>query len=239
MIKVFTHIAKAIVAVIAALLFASCTGVNGSGKVVTEDRKVEGHFTKISATSGLEVYVSQGNVSAISVETDDNLQRHIKTEVSGGTLKVFTDKNILSSGAIRVSITLPVVEGIDISGGSSLKGKTVFKTDNITLDSNGGSHVEVTVEAKKLMLDSSGGSHITIGGNTNVLKLDSSGGSTIDAKALVAQTVDADASGGSNATVNALQKLAADASGGAHIYYVGTPTKLDKNVSSGGGVDAQ
>lgn len=237
MIKVFVHIAKAAVAIIAALLFTSCMGVNGSGNVVTEQRKADAPFTKISANDGLEVYISQGNKVAISVEADDNLQRHIKTEVSGGTLKIYTDKNMHSSSATIVTITLPTLEGIESSGGTSVKGNTVFKTNNFVLDAGGGSHIEINTEAQKITLDASGGSNSTIKGTTKTFNIDASGGSSVDAGELVAGAVDADASGGASVTVNAVNKLTADASGGSSISYVKTPESLQKDASSGGSVE--
>lgn len=237
MIKVFVHIAKAAVAIIAALLFTSCMGINGSGNIVTEKRTVNGAFTKISAKDGLEVYISQGNTVTISVEADDNLQHHIKTEVSGGTLKVYTDKNMHSSSATIVSITLPTLEGIESSGGTSVKGNTVFKTNNLVLDAGGGSHIEISADAQKITLDASGGSNSTIKGTTATFNVDASGGSSVDAGSLVASTVDADASGGASVTVNAVKKLTADASGGSSINYVKTPESLQKDASSGGSVE--
>lgn len=237
MIKVFIHLAKAVVAVIAAVLFASCTGVNGSGKVVTENRKVEGHFTKVNVTSGLEVYVSQGNVAAITVETDDNLQRHIKTEVTGTTLKIYTDKSIMTSSSTRISITLPVVEGLESSGGSTLKANTVVKGTTLTLESSSGSTLQATVEAQKLTLDASSGSTLTASGTADTLISDSSSGSSILAAGITAQTVTADASSGSSIEVNAVQKLTAEAASGSSVRYVKTPVTLDKEVASGGSVE--
>jgi hypothetical protein len=236
MIKVFVHIAKAAVAIIAALLFTSCMGVNGSGNIVTEQRKITGHFTKISAKDGLEVYITQGGMASVSVETDDNLLRHIKTEVSGGVLKIYTDKSLHTSSKNVVSITLPTLEGVEASGGTSIKGNTVFKANTLVLDAGGGSNIDINTEAKKITLDASGGSSSTIKGSVASLNIDASGGSSVDAGGLIADTADVDGSGGASVTVNAVNKLTADASGGSSINYVKTPESLQKDVSSGGSV---
>jgi len=126
MIKVFIHVAKVIIVAVTALLFASCTGISGSGNVVTKERTPEGTFTKVEGSSGLEVVISQGDKATITVEADDNLQEHIKTEVSGNTLNIYTDEDIESSSVRKITVTLPVIEGISAAAGASVTGKTTF-----------------------------------------------------------------------------------------------------------------
>ena len=63
-------------------------GVEGSGNVVTEKRTIEAPFTKIDASTGVEVIVEQGTPTEVEVEVDDNLMEHIVTRVENGTLIV-------------------------------------------------------------------------------------------------------------------------------------------------------
>lgn len=239
MIKVIVHIAKIIIAATAALLFASCTAINGSGNVTTETRKVEGTYTEVSVSGGLEAYISQGNVAEITVETDDNLQQHIITEVNGSELKIYTDKSISPSKATNIRITLPVIEGVSASGGSTVKGKTAFKSDKLELESSSGSSLEVNVSAVKVTAEASSGSTLTVTGTTDDLIAESGSGSTLNAGALTAKNVDADAGSGSTITTNAVEELNAEASSGSHINYVKTPASLKTDVSSGGSVSQQ
>jgi len=239
MIKVIVHIAKIILAAVGAMLFASCTAINGSGNVTTENRKVEGTFTKVSISSGLEAYISQGNVTEITIETDDNLQQHIKAEVSGSELNIYTDKSISPSKATNIRITLPVVEGITSSAGSTVKGKTAFKSTNIALESSSGSTLEVNVSATNITAESSSGSTLTLTGTANAIDAEAASGSTLNAEGLTVKKAVADAASGSTLTVNAVDKLTADASSGSTVKYVSTPSSLEKEVSSGGSVSAQ
>ena len=239
MIKVIVHLAKFIIAATAALLFASCSRVNGSGNVTTETRKVEGAFTKVSVSSGLEAYISQGNVAEITVETDDNIQQHIKAEVNGSELKIYTDESISPSKGTNIRITLPAIEGITASGGATIKGKTAFKSDKLLLESSSGSTLEVNVSAVKLDAEASSGSTLTVTGTADNLVAESGSGSTLNAEGLTTQTADADASSGSTINVNVLDKLTAEASSGSHVNYVKTPASLKTDVSSGGSVSQQ
>src|SRR5437870_5172514 len=66
---------------------ASWQTVHGSGNIVTEDRQVSG-FDGVSVSGAGELIISQGNVEALRIETDDNLLPLIKSEVHDGRLLI-------------------------------------------------------------------------------------------------------------------------------------------------------
>jgi hypothetical protein len=85
----------------------------------------------------------------------------------------------------------------------------------------------------------SSGSEIS---STSVLKsetldLDASSGSDIDAKELLVVTCVAEASSGAGITVNVKDNLKAKASSGGDINYYGNPTAVTNNSSRSGNVD--
>ena len=69
-------------------------GIEGSGNVITEKRKIEASFTKIQASTGVEVILEQGSPTEVEVEVDDNLMKYIVTKVENGTLIVKIDGDI-------------------------------------------------------------------------------------------------------------------------------------------------
>ncbi len=237
MTKIIVHLTKVIIAVVTAILFTSCgMGVSGSGNVVTQTRNADAEFTSVSAGSGIEVIIEQQANKSITVEADDNLQEHIKTEIKDGELSISTDVNIRKASSKRVIVSMPVIKGIMASSGADVKTKNTIKGESLELSSSSGSHLEVTANVKNISCHSNSGSHLTIKGSTDTLESDSSSGSHIVAKELAAKTVNAQASSGGHTTVNPKDELLAEASSGGHIYYVNTPAKLDKNTSSGGNV---
>jgi hypothetical protein len=139
MIKVIVHVTKVIIVVITALLFFSCgldfKRVDGDGNVVTKERKLTGDFTKISAGGGLEVIIEQGSGYMVTVEADQNLHDHIKTEVNGGELEVKSDVNIGNATAKKVIIRLPNVESIESGSGCTVNSRNTLKADSIILSS--------------------------------------------------------------------------------------------------------
>jgi len=243
MIKVIVHISKAIVGFVAALLFASCSfggkSVDGSGKVTTQTRTVSGDYTIVSAATGLEVYVVQGNTASIIVEADDNLQQYIKTEVEGNELRIYADVNIDNAGAKRITVTLPKIEGLEASSAAILKSKTVIKGNDIDLSANSGASVEVGVDAKTVNCEASSNGTLKVSGRTTNLDTASSSGGSINATALTAEDAETEASSGGSATVNVTGKLTADASSGGSITYTNNPKTIKSNATSGGSVNKE
>ncbi|AWH83616.1 DUF2807 domain-containing protein [Flavobacterium album] len=242
MIKVITHVAKAIVAVATALLFFSCgfeanfKSMDGSGNVVTKERKLTGDYKAISAGRGIDVVIEQGDSYAVIVEADDNLQSHITTKVEGGELKISADVNIRNATSKKVIVKMPHIESIESGSGASVTSRNTLKGETIDLSSGSGSSIDVTIDAKNSTCESGSGSTLTVAGKTDNLETESSSGSSLNARKLAAKKVKAEASSGSTITVNPAESLSAEASSGGSVNYVSTPANLTKKASSGGSV---
>ena len=77
--------------------------VRGSGDVIVENRSVSG-FDKVSVEGAGRVIITQGKKESLTVETDDNLMKYIKTEVTGDTLEIgFEDDVVFSSSTSPAS----------------------------------------------------------------------------------------------------------------------------------------
>lgn len=237
MIKVIVNVTKAIVAIVVSLFFSSCDfmGIKGSGNITTENRTVTENFSTVNVDDGMEVIIEQGPQNSITVEADDNLQEHIKTEVKNGELYISSDQNI-NNGAKRVTVRLTDIKGISCDGGSSLKSHGLLKGNSIDVSSDGGSSVEVHMAARNINCDASSGSSLAVAGTAHTIEADASSGSSIEANKLAVHNAKADASSGSSIIVNATDKLIADASSGSTIYYLGTPAKMEKNSNSGANI---
>ena len=243
MIKLIVHISKAIIGLILALLFASCgfkgKTIDGSGNVTTQTRTVSGNFTSVSAAMGLEVYIVQGNQSTITVEADDNLQQHIKTEVKGDELKIYADVNINNAGSKKITVTLPKIDGLEASSAAMIRSKTVIKSDEITLNSSSAATLEVAVDAKTVTCEASSSGSVKVSGKTNDLETESSSAGSVNARSLIAEDVKSEASSGGSTTVNVSGKLTADASSGGNITYTSNPKTVNSNATSGGSVSKE
>lgn len=190
--------------------FSFNRSVRGSGNIVSDQRNV-GEFTSVDASGVYKIEIVAQKDFAVSVEADDNLLPFIKTEVSNGVLKVYSEKKIRSKNALRIRISAPNIEKIEASGAT-----------NIDLSGINNSSLE---------LDTSGASKVSVAGETVAFKVDVSGASKINAAALKADKATIDASGASRVSVNAVSELNADASGASTISYTGSPVNLNNRAT--------
>jgi len=195
--------------------FRSLSGVQGSGTSKSETRSVSG-FTKIDAGGAVNVEIAVQKDFSVVVEADDNLLANIKTEVSGDTLKIYSEDRISPKTRINVVISMPAIESLDVSGASS---SSVANANADTLE-----------------LKASGASKIKIDGTAKELNADASGASTIDAEGLKVDDADVEASGASKAVVLATNDLKVNASGASKISYVGEPKNIKQNSSGASSV---
>ena len=236
---VMTTLARITIALILALIMSSCAfdvnfgaGKRGNGEVVKEKREVSEDFTVVSASEGLDVFVSQGSDYEISVEADENIIDLIGTDIRDGKLKVHAIENI-GRATKKIYVTLPEVTGLYASSGSDLVSQGVIEADKIKLDSSSGADINVELDADEVDANSSSGSDIRINGQANLLYADASSGSDIRAKEFLVKTCNASASSGADISVNVSESLTADASSGADISYTGEANVQTKKSVSG------
>ncbi len=232
-----------LIALFITLTLASCNanlnlgdGIDGSGNVVTEKRTIDAPFTKIDASSGVEVIVEQGAATEVEVEVDDNLMEHIVTRVENGTLIVKIEGNINTMESAIVRVRTKTIEGLESSSGATIRSKSTLRGTNLKVKSSSGSTINTDLEYEKVSCESSSGSEIKLSGKALALDTKSSSGSEIDAKDLAANEITAQSTSGSNTTVNPIVLLNAKASSGSSIDYIKEPKKVIKEETSGGSV---
>ena len=191
-------------------------GEKGSGNIKTENREVSG-FKKLDVSGAFEVEIVAQKDFSLEVEADDNLLPLIKTEVSGETLVIKTEKSIKSGNPLKIRISAPDINDIDLSGASKV---------NLTNLNN-----------DALKLDSSGASKIKLDGTTKNFDVEMSGASRLDAENLKAENVSVDSSGASQLNVFASNELKADLSGATHVTYSGNPKNVEKKTSGASSVN--
>ena len=70
----------------------SCDHKSGSGHIITETRET-GEFSGVEVGGAFEVEITRGPVTAVTVESDDNIIKDIENKVSNGKLKIRTRNN--------------------------------------------------------------------------------------------------------------------------------------------------
>jgi hypothetical protein len=220
-----------------ALSFSACniidaTWVKGNNKNQTKVFHFE-NFKSIDAGSNFSVYLKQDSAYTVKLETDENLISYIKIQNEDGTLIIRTKNgvNLRPSDEIKLSISMPSADLLEISGASKLVTDSKFIQDSeLKIDLSGASTGNVSVRAPKINMESSGASTLTIDGETKDIFAKASGASTINGFNLKSENTEVEASGASNAKVFASISLVADASGASGIRYKGNP-KVTSNSS--------
>lgn len=233
-----TTLARLTIGLVIALLTASCgfdmhfgEGRRGNGVVTDDLREITEEFTVVSASEGLNVYVTQADEFEILVEADENVIDLIGTDIRDGKLKIHAIENI-GRATKNVFVSLPVVTGLETSSGADLTTNNVIRADRISLDASSGSDLQAEIVAEEVEADTSSGADIKLSGEAKLFYVDASSGSDIKARDFKVKTCHADASSGADIDLNVSDSLTADASSGADISYTGDPSvKTQKSVS--------
>ncbi|MEO0504573.1 MAG: head GIN domain-containing protein [Bacteroidota bacterium] len=234
-----TTLARIAIALLVALFASSCnfdvnfgSGKKGNGDVVEEKRSVSEDFEVVSASEGLDVFVTQDKDFSISVEADENVIDLIATDIKDGKLRIHTLENI-GRATKNVYVTLPQIDALKSSSGADLIVQNVVSSESIELDASSGSDLQVELVATQVSADASSGADIRVSGEAKTLIADASSGADIRAKALQVEDCNAEASSGADINVNVSKTLVANASSGADISYTGEASVQKRKSSSG------
>lgn len=230
-----------IITLFTALALSSCNfnmnfGENGNGNVVSQEREVTEDFDQVKGSAGLDVYLTQGGENKIVVEADENLLQYIETDVENGKLHLTTSRNIGNSKALKVHVTFKDLNSVEASSGADIMGKSIIKSEYLSLKSSSGAGLNLEVFSKDLTAKTSSGADMTLVGKASSLNATASSGSELDAKKLLVLNGKAKASSGAEVTVNVKQRLETHASSGGEINYYGNPVSVNQNESNSGSV---
>lgn len=207
--------------------------VKGSGNVVTKERKAA-YFNAVHVSSGIDVYLTQGEKESITVEADNNLHEYIETEIKDNTLKVYSQANIRSAKATIVYVTIKEVEELTASSAGDLFGENTIKTKTLYLSASSAGDITLKVETENLKCRLSSSGDITLTGVANELEADLSSAGDLKAFDLETKIADVSASSAGNARITVTENLRARASSSGDIYYMGNPKLIDAHSSSAG-----
>ncbi len=210
--------------------------VKGNGNVTKEERKVA-QFDAIKASTGINVYLFQGDKEKVVVETDENLQECVVVEVDGNVLKCYIDGSIRKSKKLNVYVNFDDLKAIEATSGSDIYGETIIKADILELDASSGADIKVEVETISLNCDVSSGAEITVLGTSDSFEGDASSGADIKARELTTKKAKASSSSAGDISITVLEEINADASSGGDVNFYGNPNKVYVDESSGGDVN--
>lgn len=204
----------------------------------SETRNVTG-FDKVSFAVPGEVFISLGQGYKVVLEGDRDYVREIETRVSGGELIIRNEKWFnVGNHKVIVHITMPSLEGIDVSGSGKVKVEDPLKGDGFEINISGSGRVSFgDVILNNVECDISGsGSFLAEGSGTiGKLEVDISGSGSFKSETVQIGTLDTSISGSGSCDCHVTGVLKASISGSGSVYYSGNP-KIDASISGSGKV---
>jgi hypothetical protein len=211
------------------------SSVKGSGKIASETRAVS-QFDRVRLSGSGHLTIAQGDVESLTIEADDNLLPLIKSEVSGGTLRIGPENvNLSPTRSIRYNLQLKNLNELDLSGALQAQAPSL-KSDHLVVAISGSGKVQIPkLETGDLTVKVSGSGDIEMAGKADRQTIQISGSGKFLAGDCESQNTTVHVSGSGDATVWAHLALEARVSGSGDIRYYGTP-QLNSHVSGSGAI---
>ncbi|MDR1654297.1 MAG: DUF2807 domain-containing protein [Prevotellaceae bacterium] len=212
--------------------------LNGNGAIEEKTFNFSQNVNKIvlerSINIDLQIDSVKSNATELTMQTDENLIEFIDINVRGTTLTVRPKRRyyLVPSAPIVIKLKINELNGIDLSGASTLNISNAFTTNKLDVDVSGASHLTIAdITAHSIVCETSGASEADFSGTANTFNAEASGASSISADRLIAADVVADASGASSIHCAPTNSLSAEASGVSSVTYTGEPKSVSKDVS--------
>lgn len=216
------------------IAFVAITGFVYAQK--SETRNVDS-FNGVKAQAGVDVYLKKGTKESLKVEVEGNIKpSDVKTEVSGGILKISVSNGNFNNVDMKVYVTYVELDKLMTSAAASIFCENVIKTSKLTLYASSSGAIEVQVDVDQLEANASSAGEIDLKGKADESIIDASTAGEVDAYELTVNTVKAKASTGGSAKVNAVKEIEAKASTGGDVRYRGNPERSNTSSSTGGSV---
>jgi hypothetical protein len=210
--------------------------VYGNNKVVKEKRDA-GQFTSLRVSSGIDVYLSQGDEESIEVEADENLHEYILTEIKNGALQIYSEANIREAEEKRVYVTMKDIESLSTSSAGDIIGQTPVRGDRLELSASSAGDIKIEVHVRELKAGVSSSGDVTLTGEAEILTANLSSAGDLNAYGLEVREADVSASSAGDADINVSERLRARSSSAGDINYRGNPKYIDAHSSSAGSVN--
>ena len=215
--------------------------VRGNGNVEKQERSV-GDFTGVVVRSGIDLLVTQGDQNKVVIETDENLQEFIVTEVESGILYIYVQKNakIYKSSAMEAHVAVNQLDKLNVSGGGDVQSQGLITTDDIGIAISGGGDLQFDLKANRAKCDVSGGGDVGLDADIKEFKAAISGGGDLHFDGVLG-LLDLRISGGGDAKINGGSRadgVIISMSGGGDLVLEIACEKIKISSAGGGDVSA-
>lgn len=207
-----------------------------------QERKIEA-FHELRVSDGIKVFFTQDDEYTVVVSANTTAYRDkIRTELSGGVLRIYVDRNMLNwkkhnNQGLRAYVSAKSIDNLRVEAGASLVIEGSLTGSGLKLDCSSGAMVEGKLQMEEVSVSQSSGSIVSLEGSV-AKKADISGssGSIFKGYELVVGNCTAHCSSGAGIQITANGELKVSANSGGYIRYRGEGSIREVKTSSGGSV---
>jgi hypothetical protein len=204
-------------------------------------------FTRVDVGYAFKADITRSDTYSITVTINEKLADRLKVEKTGDTLKIGLKNPVWNFWGVdsrpRVTITMPELRGMELSGASEGNIRGFKSTRDFTLGVSGASNLDIDMETLGFYgvisgasglsgylksglcdVEISGASTVTLKGTGDNLVLDVSGASSAKLEDYAVTNADVELSGASTGRLEVSGKLDANISGASTLEYSGNPT---------------
>ena len=134
--------------------------ITGWGNIISENRTIVGSFNEIEVKDAINVFIKQGDTFKIVVKDYENILPNLSTRVLGNRLIIDYEDVWINRSEGEVTVTLPRLTNIDVSGSSEIGTIGNFKFDDLGINISGSANMIMVGSAKNLNLKISGSGNL-------------------------------------------------------------------------------
>ncbi|RYY39117.1 MAG: DUF2807 domain-containing protein [Chitinophagaceae bacterium] len=216
--------------------FAGYHRVRGNGVLSKQERGLS-NFQEVQVTGGMNVVLLQGAQAGVRVETDENLQEYVETEVNGNELHIHARPgyNLDERAGLTVYVTTASLRALTVTGSGDVSSQGKIAGDGLKIEVTGSGNVALALDMPSVEAQVTGSGTVRLSGNTRTFRSETHGSGEIHAFDLLAEDTRVEVSGSGDAEVFASKQLNVEVSGSGDVAYKGT-ANVQQQVHGSGSV---
>ena len=197
-----------------------------------------GTFTGIDLRNSANVFITQGDVQDVKIETDDITRSKIILETKNDVLIIKSENNFdFKNKKIDIYITMKNLKKIDLAGSGKIIMKSIFKSESMSLQIAGSGDINANIDTKELKILLAGSGSINVKGNTTTSNVKIVGSGDIMGSELKSGSSTISISGSGNSTVDVNGELNVTITGSGNVYYLTAPEKIHSKIIGSGKIE--
>ncbi len=213
--------------------------VKGNGNMSIETRTTR-DYDGIKCAGSMDYILIAGAEGKIKIEGEENLLKHIITEVKNGNLIVKVEKgiNLRPSWNKTIKITIPFkdISEVSLAGSGDLWNEDKITATDLDVSLAGSGDIVLSIETTSVKGSIAGSGDLTLKGSTNNLVAKVAGSGDFHGFGLQANNTVVSVAGSGDAQVVSNVSLKARVAGSGDVEYRGKPDREDTKVSGSGSI---